>query len=234
MDWVRNSTDYTVDYSKTLVIAMDTWNDVSNFDSKIASLNNFLTSVRNQGGIVCFSPYGAEKIYENHVCRNRVKAAISTTAITMPSYTNLKNVERLVKVPKGQGKTTDGSPWKIFGSILSIPSSSSTDFSINTAITINESNDIIAWSIKDILTYFQSIGREIETVFFCGKHLNWCILNRPVGMEEWKRYGFNNLIVKSDSVVATNDPKSPPYASQEEMNELHLRYIESYWGYTTS
>jgi len=188
--------------------------------------------MRSNGAVVCFSPYGAEEIYKSHPCRLRVKEALSTTSnFNMPSYTNLKNVERPVKVPKNQGKTTD-SWFTIFGSKLN-RSTTSTDYSINSALTIDEDNDIIAWSIKDVLIYFYSLDRTIENVFFCGKHLNWCILNRPLGMEEWKRYGFQYLIVKGDSVVSTNDPRSPPYASQEEMDNLHLRYIESYWGYST-
>lgn len=232
LDWVRNPTDYPVDYSKTLVIVMDAWNDVSNLDSKMTNINNFLTDVRSNGGIVCFTLNEGQRYYNDHPCRQRVKEAMASTTITMPERSRVKNVERPTKVPKTQGKVSESKNFKVFGSVL-LFNKDPIDYHLNSSIVLDEDNDIFSSSIKEMLTYFESLGRSVETVFFCGKHLNWCILNRPAGMEEWKRHGFENLIVKADCVVATNDPESPPYASQAEMDELHLRYIESFWGYST-
>jgi hypothetical protein len=231
VDWVRNPNEYDIDYNKTVVLVIDTWNDVSNYDSKLSNLNEFLNDMRDNGSVICFSPYGAEGIYRNHPCRERVDQVLSTTTMTMPKYTRVKNVQRPVKVPHLQGKVSD--QWiNVLGSKIGIGLTSNNDYSIHPQISIDSARDIIAWKIKDILTYFKSLDRTVETVIFCGKHANWCILNRAVGMEEWKRYGFEKLIVKKDCVTCTNDPRSPPYCSQEEMDELHFRYIESYWGYT--
>jgi hypothetical protein len=231
IDWERTPREYDIDYSTTVVLVIDTWNDVSNYDNKLSPLNEFLAEMRSQGSTVCFSPYGAENFYKNHPCRTRVMNALNTTSINMPAYGRIKHVQRPVKVSHLQGKESER--WfTVFGSKITNGFLSGRDLSIHSDIIVDENTDIIAWKIKEVLTYFSSLGREVETVIFCGKHANWCILNRAIGMEEWRRYGFENLIVKKDCVTCTNDPRSPPYCSQEEMDELHFRYIESFWGYT--
>lgn len=231
MEWVRVPVESVINYENSVVIVMDTWNDVSNYDSKIPSLNQFLTEMRSLGSIICFSPYGAENIYRSHACRTRVVQSMITNKISMPSYTRLNNVQRPTRVPHLQGKVSDR--WTtIFGSKIQTSNRETIDPSIHPSILTDDDVDIIAWEIKDVLTYFSSLNRPLEHIFFVGKHLNWCILNRPLGMEEWKRYGFNNLIVKKDCVTCTNDPRSPPYCSQDEMDEIHFRYVESFWGYT--
>jgi hypothetical protein len=231
LEWVRVPLETDVNYENSVVIVMDTWNDASNYDSKIPFLNEFLSEMREHGSIICFSPYGSENHYRSHPCRTRVVQSMLLNRVSMPPYIRIKNVQRPTPVPHLQGKTSDR--WTtIFGSKIQINGGEVIDFTIHPSIHIHEESDIMAWEIRDVLSYFSSLNRPLEHVFFVGKHLNWCILNRPLGMEEWKRYGFNSLIVKKDCVTCTNDPRSPPYCSQDEMDELHFRYVESFWGYT--
>jgi hypothetical protein len=231
LDWNDVSVEYAINHETNVVIVIDSWNDVSNYDSRIPPLNNFLSEMRASGSIVCFSPYYAETIYKTHPLRKKVTDALSSNSIVMPPYRRLKNVQRPVKVSHMQGRDDDR--WiNIFGSRVQTNSPVGRDHKIHDSI-ITDSSDIIAWNIREVLTYMKSLNRSVESVIFCGKHLNWCVLNRPLGMEEWKRYGFETLIVKKDCVASTNDPREPPYCSQEEMDELHFRFVESFWGFTT-
>jgi hypothetical protein len=54
LEWVRVPVETVINYENSVVIVMDTWNDVSNYDSKIPSLNQFLTEMRSLGSIICF------------------------------------------------------------------------------------------------------------------------------------------------------------------------------------
>lgn len=226
LDWIRIPTTETLNSAKTVIIVMDPWNEVSNLVPKIPTLNAFLSTARSVNITVCFSPYGSENIYKNHPCRLRVVEKIDPS-LKLP-YNRIDDVPRPVKVQSSQGKN-EPLGLVLFGRTLNLFSSGVSDTSIHSSINVDTDNDIIAWTIPDIVSYFDN---DLENIIFCGMHLNWCILNRPAGMEEWKRHGFNKLMVKSDCVVSTNEPRLPPYCSQSEIDALLLRYIESYWGYS--
>lgn len=228
-DWATINQAETIQPLNTLVVVIDPWNQASNFDSIVPNVEAFISSMRSQGAVICFSPYDTE-LYNHHPCRDRVRNSIAGLTGPLPPRTDIRNIPRPVKVPNGEGRENE-TYLSILGRKISTLSVAK-DHSIHSGLTVNDTADIIAFTVSDCIRYFQFLGRPLQNILFCGKHLNWCIMNRPNGVEEWRRRGFLNLYVKRDSTISTNIPDSPPYCSQEEIDQLHLRYVESYWAKT--
>jgi hypothetical protein len=229
-DWNIEEESVEITPQNTLVVVMDPWNIESTLTPKIPALNVFLADMRVAGTVVCFSPHGAENHYKEHVCRKRVTDVVASVNIPRPTRQRVKNVPRPVKVPYGSG-FPDEVGVTVFGRRIS-RRPGTTDFTIHEDIVIDETVDIISFDPLECIKYFHFLGRPIENIMFCGMHLNWCVLNRPIGIEEWVRLGLTSIFVKRDAVASTNNPSFPPYLSHQEMDELHFRYIESFWGRT--
>lgn len=229
-DWVVVEQTENIDCQKTLVIAIDTWNGSSNFDKRIPETEAFLTSMRNLGAVICFSPHDTS-IFNTHPCRLRIKNSIVGIPATIPKRQPLKHVTRPVKISYSQGRVDETYTSVMNRKWISSPSITN-DHQIHNGLTVDTSKDIISFDIEECIRYFAYLERPLENIIFCGKHLNWCLLNRPIGVEEWKRRGFQNLFIRRDSTITTNDPRSPPYCSQDEMDNIYFRYVESYWAKT--
>ena len=229
-DWQTIDEVEEIDPLRTLVIAIDIWNTPSKFDSRIPHVESFLNSMRAAGSVICFSPYDTT-LYDSHPCRLRIQNAVSGLSAPPLTKTNIKNITRPTKVPVGQGLVGE-TYLQILGRKIGSNPPTSKDNSIHAGLTIDLERDIVSYSVVECVKYFSFLGRSLDTILFCGKHLNWCLMNRPNGVEEWKRYGFNNLFVKRDSTISSNIPEAPPYCSQAEIDDLHFRYVESYWAKT--
>lgn len=229
-NWVTMDDVEAIAPLNTLVIVIDPWNTPSRFDERIPQVEAFLNTMRSAGATICFSPHDTT-LYDNHPCRLRIKNAASGVTIPLPPRSSLKNIPRPTKVPNGEGR--DGETYlEILGRKLGSRNPAPKDYSIHSGLTVDSDNDVISFSVVECIKYFSFLGRNLDNVIFCGKHLNWCVMNRPIGVEEWKRYGVAELYVKRDSTMSTNIPDAPPYCSQTEIDDLHFRYVESYWAKT--
>lgn len=229
-DWVTLDESENLNAANTLVVVIDAWNEPSNFDARIPNLESFLTTMRSLGSVICFSLYDTN-IYADHPCRLRIKNSISGISIPLPTRSSLKNIPRPVKVPSGQGKDSE-TYFSILGRKVATTTPGAKDYTLHGGLTIDEDQDVISLKIEECIKYFSFLGRSLDNVVFCGKHINWCLLNRSIGVEEWKRRGFANLYIKRDCTISTNIPDAPPYCSQTEIDNLHFRYVESYWAKT--
>jgi hypothetical protein len=229
-DWVSITTPVSITPIHTLVVVIDPWNIDSTLTPKIPALNAFLDEMRTEGAVVCFSPYGAESLYRDNVCRKRVTDVVGSVNIPPPIRQRVKNVARPIKVSHGSG-FPDERGITVFGRRIS-SRPGQTDYSIHEDIIVDDAVDIISFDPLECIKYFHFLGRPVENLVFCGMHLNWCILNRPIGIEEWARLGLTSIFIKRDAVASTNDPEFPPYLSHQEADNLYFRYIESFWGKT--
>lgn len=229
-DWQTVDQVEDIDPLRTLVIVIDPWNTPSKFDARIPEVEAFLTSMRSSGCTICFSPYDTA-LYDNHPCRLRIRNAVSEVSTPRPPRSSLKNIPRPTKVPNGEGRE-DETYLQILGRKIGSRNPAPRDYSIHSGLTVDSTLDIISYDVIECIRYFSFLDRPLENILFCGKHINWCVMNRPNGVEEWRRYGFTNLFVKRDSTISTNIPDAPPYCSQQEADDLHFRYIESYWAKT--
>ncbi|HRU32761.1 MAG TPA: isochorismatase family protein [bacterium] len=86
-------------------------------------------------------------------------------------------------------------------------------------------NDVISDNGIEIYSFLRYLN--IDTLIYIGFHTNMCILKRPFGIRNMKRYGINCILVR-DLTDAMYNPDMPPYVSHEKGTELVIQHIEKY------
>lgn len=94
-----------------------------------------------------------------------------------------------------------------------------------------DGGDIISDDGTEVYSFLR--GREIETLFFTGVHVNMCVLDRPFGIKQMTKWGVQCVLVR-DLTDSMYNPRRPPYVSHDEGTRLVVEHIERHWCPTTT
>lgn len=80
------------------------------------------------------------------------------------------------------------------------------------------------------LVFAQLKRKGIKTLIYAGYAVNMCVVNRPIGIIEASRRGFNIILVR-DATIALETPES---LNSEWAHKMAVNMIEINWGWTTT
>ena len=199
---------------KCAVLICDAWNAhwcgaaKARMDELAPKIEEFLRSARALDLHVIHSPSGTMAFYTNYSQRRRAKRFVE-----IPTFDPAPAEREWPMTPvKGQGEPCKGAadaiPARIFREHLSI--------SVGP-------HDIISDDVNEIMTYVRQA--RIETVFFCGVHMNMCVLDNPFGIKNMSRYGISCVLLRdlTDPIFC---PIRYPSLTQEEGKRLIAEFIE--------
>jgi nicotinamidase-related amidase len=210
--------------SETAIIICDMWNEhwCKGATARVAELaphiNSFANIARQQGVLIVHAPSGVVKYYEDY-----------------PEQKRIKELKKAVNLPKGINKWNHGiesenkdnwpidqsdggcdcdpqcqqeSPWKQqIESIQILP------------------EDAISDSGEEIWNLFEE--NNIKNVALVGVHTNMCVIGRPFGLRNMKKFGKNVVLVR-DLTDTMYNSRMRPFVNHFKGTELIIEYIEKY------
>jgi len=211
------------DARKTAAIVCDMWDKhwckgaTRRVGQMAPRMNELLAAARAKGALIIHAPSGTMTHYRNHPARKRAQDA-----------------PRAKDLPKGIGgwcrrmASEAGAAWPLDqsdGGCDCQPtckqgrawSQQLGAIEIRDADAISDSGEEV-WNLL--------AARGIEHVLLMGVHTNMCVIGRPFGLRNLKRFGKDVVLVR-DLTDTMYNPRKAPFVSHFRGTELIVEYIET-------
>lgn len=215
--WKEQITSKKILTNETAILICDMWTEhrCSGAERRIKEMapvmNSVIEEARKNGVQIIHAPSGTMKYYENDPHRKKIK---DVPRIKVPELPRLVKEPPLPFDPSVRGCDTNDDRPVDLNRLRQQP-----------AIQI-KGEDVISDSEEEIYSFLKYKG--IKNLIIMGVHTNICILERPFGIKNMKRLGFNVILVR-DLTDSMCNPEMPPHVSHEEGTRLVVEYIEKYW-----
>ena len=210
--------------SETAIIICDMWDQhwcksaARRVDEMAPHLNRFVGEARKKGIFIVFSPSEVIDYYKDFPARKTAQNVPMANNVPegIEEWCNGLEVEKEVNWPIDQSdggcdcipKCKSGSPWRKQIDTIEI-----------------QDSDAIADSGIEIWNLFEH--RNIHNVILAGVHTNMCVVGRPFGLRNMKRFGKNVVLVR-DLTDTMYNPRKRPEVSHFSGTDLVVEHIEKF------
>lgn len=215
--WEEVITQKEFQASETAIIIIDMWDKhwckaaMDRLEKLAPVMNSVIEGVRKNGVQIIHSPCETIGFYDNTPYRKKI---IDAHYFAMPKKIDL--FDKLPPMPIQISPTGDG---------CATGEKFKAGWSRQHPSIMIAGGDVISEDIQELYNFLQQQG--IKNILVMGVYTNMCVLNRPVGIKQLIRLGFNVVLVR-DMTDAMYDPTMPPYVSNAEATELVVKHIEKY------
>lgn len=208
---------------ETALIICDMWDkhwcqSATDRVSEMAPVMNEVVKIaREQGVFIIHAPSDVIDYYEGHPARERAIAApkATNTPTEIKNWCSWldENETKVYPIDQSDGgcDCPDCKSYRAWSK------------QIETIEIFDE--DAISDSGYEVWNLLEAEG--IKNVILLGVHVNMCVLGRPFGLRNMKRYG-KNVVLMRDMTDSMYNPKSWPYVSHFKGTALIIEHIEKY------
>lgn len=207
--------------TETAIIVVDMWNQhwCKDATARVAELapeiNKVISIARERGVLIVHAPSECMDAYKGFPGRKLAQKYKGTKTGNLINSDKLSTEKNAVwPIDQSDGgcndtpECTQGSPW-----------------TKQTDLIVISDKDAISDSGAEITGLFRARG--IKNVILLGVHTNMCVINRPFGLRNMVRLGFNVALMR-DMTDTMYDSKQEPKVSHFTGTSLIVEYIEKY------
>ena len=210
--------------AETAIIICDMWTNLwcKSATQRIGILapkmNRGITAARNHGVMIIHAPSSGVHHYKGTEYRTRIQAAPTVRPPVPIQRWCYLEPDREVRLPidDSDGGCDDPGNSKYYPDF---------DRHEHPAIQII-GYDGISDSGEEIYNF--CVQQGIKNIVMMGVHTNMCVLERPFGIRQLVKLGFN-VVLARDLTDAMYDPRDYPYVSHTRGTELVIEHIETHW-----
>jgi len=210
--------------SETALIICDMWDQhwCKSATRRVTELapfiNRFVLEARKKGIFIVHSPSEVINHYKDFPARNRAKNA--KKAKNLP-----EGISEWCDGIKGENKETWPIDQSDGGCDCIPPCKSGSPWSKQIDSIEIQNKDAISDSGIEIWNMFEQ--RNIKNVILVGVHTNMCVVGRPFGLRNMKRFG-KNVVLCRDLTDTMYNPRKQPYVSHFAGTDLVVEHIEKF------